>query len=129
MPAKKSSPKSTCDLASRRCVPCEGDVPKLSLARARVLLRDIPGWRLRDGHLTRRVIFADFLALMKHVNGIARIAEAEGHHPDFEVHYNRLDLEIWTHAIDGLSENDFILAAKLSKLVDHADEGPGAARS
>ena len=93
-------------------------VPKLPVARAKALLRDVPGWRLRGGHLVRTAVFEDFLTLMDFVNDMAQIAEEEGHHPDFSVHYNKLDIEIWTHVVDGLSVGDFNLAAKLSVLLD-----------
>ena len=98
-------------------------VPKLSVARAKVLLRDVPGWKLRGRHLVRTAVFEDFLTLMDFVNDMAQIAEEEGHHPDFSVHYNKLDIEIWTHAKDGLSVKDFHLAARLSVLLDGVESG------
>lgn len=98
-------------------------VPRLSAARVKTLLRGVPGWKLRRGRLARTASFEDFLTLMDYVNDMAQIAEDEKHHPDFAVHYNKLDISIWTHAIDGLSENDFNLAAKLSVLLDGDEEG------
>ena len=108
MPKKKPSP-----------------ILKLSVARAKALLRDVPGWKLRGGHLVRTAVFEDFLTLMDFVNDMAQIAEEEGHHPDFSVHYNKLDIEIWTHVVDGLSVGDFNLAAKLSVLLDGVEVGDG----
>jgi len=63
--------------------------------------------------LNRRFDFKDFVAAMAFVNRMAEVAEAEGHHPDFAVHYNRVDVTVWTHSVNGLSVNDFILASKL----------------
>lgn len=104
------------ELASKHCVPCEGGVPKLSPDEAAALGRDVPDWRVEGERITRTLKFKDFRALMAFVNRVADVAEAEGHHPDFCVHYNRLDITIWTHAVGGLTENDFILAAKLDQL-------------
>ena len=98
-------------------MPCEGGVDKLDAAVAAKLQRAVPDWLLRDDKLHRRFIFRDFKATMRFVNRMADVAEGEGHHPDFAVHYNRVDVTIWTHAVDGLSENDFILAAKIDALV------------
>lgn len=105
-----------CDLTAKKCVPCEGGVPPLTDSEIRELLPRVPGWRVEDGKLRRELKFKDFVTLMAFVNRMADLAEAEGHHPDFCVHYSRLDITIWTHAIDGLSENDFILAAKIDQL-------------
>ena len=104
------------DLRARRCVPCEGGIPRLDAAQVTTLLADIPGWEARDERLHRRFTFPDFVTAMRFVNRMAEVAEAEGHHPDFSVHYREVDVTIWTHAIGGLSENDFILAAKLTPL-------------
>jgi 4a-hydroxytetrahydrobiopterin dehydratase len=81
----------------------------------------VPGWRVSRGRLVRHEEFDDFLTLMDFVNDLAAEAESQGHHPDFSVHYNKLDLELWTHAIDGLSENDFIMAAKINELLGDRD--------
>lgn len=104
-------------LASGHCVPCEGGVPKLGRSEIEGRLPLIPGWRLEAGErLARRFEFKDFVTLMAFVNAMAELAESEGHHPDFSVHYSKLDVSLWTHAIGGLSDNDFILAAKLNRL-------------
>jgi 4a-hydroxytetrahydrobiopterin dehydratase len=101
------------DLAKKHCVPCEGGVAKLAPDRVQELLRELDGWTARDDKLHKRFAFRDFVAAMAFVNRMADVAEQEGHHPDFAVHYREVDVTIWTHAIGGLSENDFILAAKL----------------
>ena len=98
-------------------MPCEGGVSKLAPEETVRLLGQVHGWELRDGKLVRTFKFGDFREAMRFVDRMAEVAEAEGHHPDFCVHYSRVDVTIWTHAIDGLSENDFILAAKIDALV------------
>ena len=80
------------------------------------LLAELPGWEARGDRLLRTFALPDFAAAMRFVNAMAEVAEAEGHHPDFCVHYNRVEVSLWTHAIGGLSENDFVLAAKVSSL-------------
>lgn len=104
------------DLTTRRCVPCEGGVPKLEEPAIRDLLRQVEGWEAKDDRVRKRFTFADFRAAMAFLNRVADVAEEEGHHPDFRVSWNKVDFEIWTHAIGGLSENDFILAAKIDRL-------------
>jgi len=105
------------DLTSRKCVPCEGGIPKLEGAALDPLLAAVPAWDRRGDKIHRHLRFADFAAAMSFVNAMAAVAEAEGHHPDFEVHgWNHVDVTIWTHAAGGLTENDFILAAKLGAL-------------
>ena len=115
MPRKTAADR--CDLSTKKCVPCEGGVPALGHAEIERLMPQVPGFRISRGALVRHVEFDDFLTLMDFVNDMAALAEAEGHHPDFSVHYNKLDIKLWTHAVDGLSENDFILAAKLNGLL------------
>ena len=103
-------------LESKRCTPCEGGTPKLLEDQARALLAEVPGWDLVDDRLRRRFVFPTFVEAMRFVNAMAKIAEEEGHHPDFTVHYREVGVVLWTHALSGLSENDFILAAKISRL-------------
>lgn len=104
-------------LTQKKCVPCEGGVPRLTPDQIQPLLAQIEGWTLHDDRkLSKRYLFDDFKAAMAFVIRMADLAEIEGHHPDFAVHYSVVDVEIWTHAIGGLSENDFILAAKLDRL-------------
>jgi 4a-hydroxytetrahydrobiopterin dehydratase len=104
------------ELSRRKCVPCEGGVPPLSPERIEDLLAVVEGWEARDGKLVKGFRFPDFRGAMAFLNRVAEVAEAEGHHPDFCVHYNRVDFTVWTHAIDGISENDFVLAAKIDEL-------------
>ena len=103
-------------LTERKCVPCEGGVPKLTPEQTAEYLGRVEGWEASDDKIHKTWTFPDFYGAMTFVNLMAELAEDEGHHPDFCVHYNRVDVTIWTHAIDGLSENDFILAAKIDEL-------------
>jgi 4a-hydroxytetrahydrobiopterin dehydratase len=104
------------DLTQKKCRPCEGGIPKLNVDEAKKLLAQVPTWDLEEKVIRKNFKFKNFREAMKFINRMAEIAEAEGHHPDFTVHYNRVEVEIWTHAIGGLSENDFILAAKLDQI-------------
>ncbi len=97
----------------KKCVPCEGGVPKLQGPELKRLVGTLDGWALRDDRLHKHYRFRDFKATMRFVDGMADVAEAEGHHPDFCVQYGAVDVTLWTHAVGGLSENDFILAAKI----------------
>ena len=108
------------DLAGKHCVPCRGGVPPLPEAEARELLAGAPGWQLEENgtRLTRRFEFEDFRNAIEFVNRVADIAEEEGHHPDIAIHWNKVDLVLWTHKIGGLHENDFILAAKVARLLE-----------
>jgi len=110
------------DYASKRCVPCEGGVPALEPKEVGAALSSLEGWEAREGHtrLFKRLRFRDFREAMRFVNGMAELAEAEGHHPDFAVHYDTVEVTLWTHAVGGLSENDLILAAKLDRLSPRA---------
>ena len=105
------------DLAKKKCIPCEAGTPPLNKEKVDELLKEIPTWELKDGHLYKKFKFRNFVEAIKFVNSVAEIAEQEQHHPDFCVHYNKVEIEIWTHAINGLSENDFIVAAKIDKVV------------
>ncbi len=100
-------------LESKTCVPCEGGVERLDAGRVASYLGVLSGWTARDEKIHKGYAFRDFVEAMAFVNRMAAVAEHEGHHPDFRVHWNLVDVTIWTHAIDGLSENDFILAAKI----------------
>jgi 4a-hydroxytetrahydrobiopterin dehydratase len=107
------------ELRSKKCVPCEGGVPKLTQGVAEAQLARLSGWKITsDGQRIRKEwVVKHFLAGMRFFNSIAEVAEAEGHHPDLHlVGYRNLAVEIWTHAIGGLSENDFILAAKIDEI-------------
>ncbi len=103
------------ELTSKRCKPCEGGVAPLDRERATELMRSLdPAWSLaQDGRsITRELRFRDFYRTMSYVNALAHIANIEDHHPDLEVGYSRCRVSFTTHAIGGLSENDFICAAK-----------------
>ena len=108
-------------LSEKKCVPCEGGVPKLTAEETAAMLAHVDGWEARDEKLHKSWTFGDFVEAMDFVNAMAEVAEDEGHHPDFCVHFNRVDVTIWTHAIDGLSENDFILAAKIDELAEEVE--------
>jgi len=100
------------ELKDKKCVPCEGGVPKLESAAAEKLRRELDGWEIVGEKLHKIFRFENFPQAIRFVNRMADIAEAENHHPNFCVNYREVDVTIWTHAIGGLSENDFILAAK-----------------
>lgn len=104
------------DLAAKHCVPCTGETPKIEPADAQKLIEELPGWSLRGETLHRRFEFADFATALAFVNEVGAIAEDEGHHPDLRLGWGYVEVELTTHAIGGLSENDFIVAAKISKL-------------
>ncbi len=104
------------DLTKKHCVPCESTMPPLDPDRVPHYLKYSPGWTSPDGKKIVRVFkFKDFKEAMAFVNGVAAIAEEEGHHPDIYIFYNQVNLELSTHNIGGLSENDFILAAKINE--------------
>jgi 4a-hydroxytetrahydrobiopterin dehydratase len=108
-------------LKEKRCVPCEGGTPPLDQAAIEKLLGQVSGWstlaEAGQARLRKRFEFVDFLAAMAFVDKMAAVAEEEQHHPDFCVHYSRVDVTLWTHAVGGLSENDFILAAKIDAIL------------
>jgi 4a-hydroxytetrahydrobiopterin dehydratase len=106
-------------LTRKKCVPCEGGVPKYTLEEARAQLKQLAGWRLtHDGQRIRKDwVMKHFMAGMEFFGHVAEVAEEEGHHPDLHLEgYRNVWIEIYTHAIGGLSENDFILAAKIDDL-------------
>lgn len=108
------------DLTKKRCVPCEGGVAKLNESQAQQQLAKLDKqWQLKDGatKLVRECRFVDYYRVMSFVNALAHIANQENHHPDLEVGYNRVLITWTTHAIHGLSENDFICAAKTDLLL------------
>ena len=107
------------NLAETKCEPCRGGVSPLSPGEARTLATETPEWTLADAtdRITREFTFGDFVEAMAFVNRVADLAEAEGHHPDFAIHYRKVQLTLWTHKIGGLHRNDFIMAAKIDGLV------------
>jgi 4a-hydroxytetrahydrobiopterin dehydratase len=108
----------TKDLASKKCVPCEGGTPTLEINEIEDLQKQISeAWKvLQNKKIFREFSFVNYKHTMDFVNKVADIAEQEGHHPVMHVHYGKVEIELWTHAIGGLSENDFILAAKIDRL-------------
>ena len=104
------------ELTQKKCKPCEGGEPPLNLEESNKLFEQIPSWELKDNQVYKKFKFKNFKEAMEFVNKVADIAEQEGHHPDISIHWNIVEIELWTHAIKGLSENDFILAAKIDKL-------------
>ena len=107
------------ELKRKKCQPCEGGVPPVPREEAQRLLKDLPGWELTEGgkRIRREWTVKHFMAAMDFFNRVAELAEDEGHHPDLHlVGYRSAAIELWTHAIGGLSENDFITAAKIDEL-------------
>jgi 4a-hydroxytetrahydrobiopterin dehydratase len=106
------------ELAARTCTPCKGGVPPLKGAELREFESQLTGWRVIDEHhLLKSYTFPDFVKALAFVNRIGEVAEQQGHHPDIHLTWGRVDVQIWTHKIDGLTESDFILAAKIDKLL------------
>jgi len=105
-----------CDLTKQKCEPCSGNVPPLPQEEIDKHLSEVEGWQQKENKITKQLTFKNFIQLMGFVNKMADLAENEGHHPDFNVSWNVLDVTIFTHAINGLSVNDFILAAKIDEL-------------
>ena len=106
-------------LADKKCVPCRGGTPALKGAELAALQQDVPGWTVtNEHHLNREFRFPDFKQALAFVNQVGEIAEQEGHHPDILLAWGRVGVTLWTHAIDGLSESDFILAAKINRLLE-----------
>jgi 4a-hydroxytetrahydrobiopterin dehydratase len=106
------------DLTAKQCVPCRGGVPPLAGAERDALLAELGhGWRVVDDHhLEKEYTFPDFRGALAFTNRVGELAEAEGHHPDIHLAWGKVRLTVWTHKIDGLTESDFILAAKAEQL-------------
>jgi 4a-hydroxytetrahydrobiopterin dehydratase len=106
------------DLSAKKCVPCMGGVPPLDASEVNRLVGQLEGWQSVDNHhITKAYEFPDFMRGVSFVNEVARVAEEEGHHPDVHLTWGKVAVDIWTHKIDGLTESDFILAAKIDKLL------------
>ncbi len=110
---------TACNLTDRHCVPCEGGVTPYDRTAAETVMKDLPEWILSDDgkSISRDFKFKGFFRTMSFVNAMAWIANSENHHPDFMTGYNHCEVTFTTHAIDGLSENDFICAAKVDALL------------
>ena len=105
------------ELAERQCVPCRGGVPPLQGDELKALAAQLSGWEVIDGHhLQRTYKFKDFREALAFVNRVGELAEEQGHHPDICFGWGKAEISIWTHKIDGLTESDFVLAAKIDKL-------------
>jgi 4a-hydroxytetrahydrobiopterin dehydratase len=104
-------------LVEKHCVPCRGGVPPLQGEELEKMKAEVPNWQVADGHhLTRSFSFPDFKSALDFVNRVGAVAEQEGHHPDLYLAWGKVDVKTWTHKIDGLTESDFILAAKIERL-------------
>ena len=110
----------TDEFALRHCLPCEGGVSALDQAQAAGLLTQLGGqWELVNGRpLEREFVFPDFREALRFVNRVGEVAEAEGHHPDVLLRWGKVKVQLWTHAVNGLTVNDFVLAARITRLND-----------
>ena len=105
------------DLADQKCVPCAGGVPPLEGAALDAFAARLEGWDVVDGHhLEKTFTFDNFVQALAFVNQVGEVAEAEFHHPDIYLAWGRAKIQVWTHKIDGLTESDFVLAAKIDRL-------------
>jgi 4a-hydroxytetrahydrobiopterin dehydratase len=104
-------------LAAKSCVPCRGGVPPLKGKELDDFHRQVPEWQVvNEHHLTRRFKFPDFKQALAFVNRVGEVAEEQGHHPDMLLAWGKAEITLWTHKIDGLTESDFIMAAKIDRL-------------
>jgi 4a-hydroxytetrahydrobiopterin dehydratase len=120
---------ATGTLLQKRCIPCEGGGGRLSSSEIGPLLAQLTGWSCDGERLRQEFRHRDFAEAMRFVNRMAELAESEGHHPDFCVQWNRVAVTVWTHSVGGLTENDFVLAAKIGPLAQGGATGPAAAGS
>ena len=105
------------DLSNKKCVPCEGGIPPLTPEEVEEFKKYIKeDWEYLGNKISKEFLFVNYRHTMDFVNSVANLAEEEGHHPVMHVYYSRVIIELWTHSINGLSENDFILASKIDKL-------------
>ncbi len=105
------------ELATRTCVPCKGGVPPLKAAELTDLLKQLTKWKvIEEHHLEKSYDFSDFVSALAFVQLVGELAEEQGHHPDILLRWGKVRITIWTHKIDGLTESDFILAAKIDEL-------------
>jgi len=105
------------DLASKTCVPCRGGVPPLKGEELSSLQKQVDGWNVvEEHHITKTFKFPNFREALGFVNRVGELAEEQGHHPDLYLAWGKVEVRTWTHKIDGLTESDFILAAKIDQL-------------
>jgi 4a-hydroxytetrahydrobiopterin dehydratase len=105
------------ELAEKNCVPCRGDIPALKGADLHNLSHQLPNWEVVNEHHIHRVFkFPDFVKALAFVNRVGAIAEQQGHHPDILLTWGKAEVTLWTHAVNGLTESDFVLAAKIDRI-------------
>jgi 4a-hydroxytetrahydrobiopterin dehydratase len=103
-------------LAEKTCVPCRGGVPPLNAEQIRPLAAEVFNWKVvNNHHIEREFKFPDFKTALDFTNKVGTIAEEQGHHPDIFLAWGKVGVKVWTHKIDGLTESDFIMAAKIDK--------------
>ena len=108
---------SAAELASKNCIPCRGGVPPLKGKELESYQRQLPGWRvINEHHLEKTFTFPDFKRALAFTNRVGELAEQQGHHPDIHLAWGKVTISIWTHKIDGLTESDFVLAAKIDRV-------------
>ncbi len=113
------------ELATKTCVPCRGGVPPLKGMELKNLQKQVPGWMVVDEHhITREFKFPDFRQALAFVNRVGEVAEEQGHHPDIFLAWGKAQITLWTHKIDGLTESDFIMAAKIDRLANLKTAAP-----
>ena len=104
-------------LADKKCVPCRGGTPPLKGKELESLKENVPRWTVvKEHHLTRAYTFPDFKQALDFVNKVGALAEEQGHHPDILLAWGKAEITLWTHKIDGLTESDFIMAAKIDRV-------------
>ena len=114
---KESPEQSAEQLADKKCVPCRGGVPPLKGKSLKDLHKIVPQWSvMRQHHLRREFKFPDFAQALEFVNRVGALAEEQGHHPDFLLAWCKVEITLWTHKVDGLTESDFIMAAKIDRI-------------
>ena len=116
----------TTPLADKTCLPCRGGVPPLQGAELQRLLSELGnGWTvIREHHLEKTYAFTDFRQALNFTNAVGEIAEQQGHHPEITLTWGKVTVRVWTHKIDGLTESDFVLAAKADRALPQGDVKP-----
>ena len=105
------------ELAEKQCIPCRGGVPPLTDEEITPLAAEIPDWNVIDGHhLDRTYSFSNFREALDFTNQVGELAEEQGHHPDIYLAWGKVGVQLWTHKIDGLTESDFVMAAKIERV-------------